>query len=990
MKAEKLRRVREIVRSASVLSGDDRQDLLLRECEGDDELLMETRRLLEAADDLTVDQVPEDPATRKRDPGVFVPGDEVSHYRIIDRLGQGGMGVVYRAVDVRLNRPVAIKFLPPAKISDVYLRERFVLEAQAASALNHPNIITIHGIEPIQDGSCIVMEFVDGKTLKEMLSSGTLALPEIVALSVQIADAVATAHAAGIIHLDLKPANIMVTARGLVKLLDFGIAKLTDPGGTSSTRGSSETSPGVVAGSAAYMSPEQARGLELDARSDIFSFGIVLYEMLSGRHPFASDSARRKAKEIVDRDPAPLRDAVPDAPEPLERLIGECLRKDRGERLQTMEEAHARLDEFAKSLTGTGSGIPAVDPSKTRPGLLATAAAGFALLAIGAIYWSWTQSRSTARSPRTLSRLTSDPGLSSSPAISADGKLMCFSSDRGGRGNLNLWVQQLGGSNPIRVTSTDSDEIDPAFSPDGTQIAFRSDREGGGVFVVPALGGDAHLLVPGCRRPRYAPDGRSIACWTGELGTGWIPGSARILLAPSAGGAPRPLFPEFAVSLAPVWMPDGKRILFLGRRVDKDTKAGKARGEIDWWIGSLDGGEPVQTGATAVFNEKKLTPRPGALGIAPDAVLPDGSAVLFSARQGDTTMLWQIALSPKSGKLTGEPIALSSGTEDAVHPAANHESIVFSSQTVTVNVWSLPSDTDRGKVTGELQPLTDGIAYQGYPSISADGQTLAYISARSGSGSVWIKDLASGRESQLTHDPIREYQPKISPDGSRVAFWRWDGKKSSSQIVALAGGLPKQIRESCGPPTHFSPDGTKILLESFTCAPNGLILADLTTGKQQHIIVANKPTNDIVYAGRFSPDQRWVVFHRTMRESTLRKVFVAPIRDFATPIPESAWIPVSDEGRHVEAAWAPGGNLIYYLSDRDGFRCIWGQRLNPVTKAAAGETFALRHFHSATRSILGVTGSVGGIGITALKDRIILALGDRRGNIWALNPEPRK
>jgi Tol biopolymer transport system component len=404
----------------------------------------------------------------------------------------------------------------------------------------------------------------------------------------------------------------------------------------------------------------------------------------------------------------------------------------------------------------------------------------------------------------------------------------------------------------------------------------------------------------------------------------------------------------------------------------------------------MDGGEPVRTGAYAAFLSQKLTPRSGAYAVAPETLLPDGKDLLFSARQGDTTVLWQIAFSSASGKVEGEARRITSGTEDALQPSSSRDLVVFSSQTVSVNIWTLPVDVASGKVTGELQRLTDGVAFQAYPSVSADGKKLAFVSARSGQWNVWLKDLETGQEFPLTHSAVRQYQPKITPDGSRVVYWQWDGQKSGSFTVDARGGVPEKLLESCGPPTHISPDGAKVLLETFTCVPSGLILADLAGGKQTHFIVADKSREHIAYSGRFSPDQRWVAFHCAVTGTALRRLYVAPVKEFASPIPEREWIPISEEGINREAAWSPSGHLVYYLSDRDGFRCVWAQRLDLSTGKPAGPATAVQHFHAAGRSILGVGGSAGAVGLTVLRDRLVLALGDRRGNIWALKVEDQK
>jgi serine/threonine protein kinase len=902
--------------------------------------------------------------------------EQISHYRIYERLGQGGMGVVYRATDMHLNRPVAIKFLPAEKSADHGRRQRFLREALTASSLNHPNIVTIYGIEQIDDAQYLVMEFVRGVTLADRIRQGKLAVSEAVSIAIQVADAVATAHAAGIVHRDLKPANIMITKDGLVKLLDFGIAKLDEPWRDSELNAGNFTTEGVAVGTLAYMSPEQARGQKVDARSDIFSFGLVLYEMLTARHAFSGDSALAVAHGIMADEPVNASNVSPDVPHELNELVLRCLHKNPEKRPQDMAQIKLVLEEL-RLRSQTGQLQLARPRSKSAEWVRRAAAAAIVTLAAlaGADWWLYHRSPANPR-PADLVRLTSDSGLTSFPALSPDGRMLCYSSDRGSNsGNLNLWVQQLGGGDPIRITSDDADDIDPAFSPDGTHIAYHSDRKGGGIYEIPTLGGTPWLVAPQGRRPRFSPDGAWITYWVGEVGSGFITGEAIMYVVAAAGGRPRQVRPEFAMAFDPLWMPDSKRLLFVGRLDGKSP----AVQSLDWWIAPLEGGTAARTGALEVFRSQKLLPRSGSYVIAPDAWAPGNGGLLFSARRGDTTNLWQLDISSR-GKIDGQPRRLTAGTNDEVNAAAAHDTIVFASHTVVVNVW---------RTNPELTRATDNVSYQAYPSVSADGRKMAFISARSGNWEVWLKDLKTGQEAQLTRGTIRKYQPKISGDGSRIAYWQWDGQKPASYIVDSQGEAVEKICEPCGPPTHVSSDGQRVLLETFTGYPSGILMADLATKKQYRLIVSADPHKSTPYAARFSGDERWVVFHRALSNSQLRRVFVAAIPSDASPILERDWIPITEEGRNLEAYWSSDGKLLYYLSDRDGFRCIWGQSLDSAMHPA-GPPFAVQHFHEATRSILGVGGSPGAIGLSALPGGLIFALGDLKGNLWALAPETQK
>jgi serine/threonine protein kinase len=427
-------------------------------------------------------------------------GRTISHYEILDKLGEGGMGVVYKAKDTHLDRFVAIKVLPPEKIANPERKRRFTQEAKAASALNHPNIITIHDIDEADGVYFMSMEFVAGKPLSGLIPRQSMRLAEVLKYTIQIADALGKAHGAGIIHRDLKPPNIMVTEEGVVKVLDFGLAKLMEPAGselaqtkTLTSEESSSTERGTILGTVPYMSPEQAEGRKVDARSDIFAFGSVLYEMTTGRRAFHGDSKLSTLSAILKEDPQPVRELVGDAPRDLEKIITRCLRKEADRRFQHMDDLKIALTELREEsdsgLKGQATDIPGGRVERGNRRLL-WLLAGLLLAAGVGVAW-WRLHGPSGNMPLTLTQLTTDAGLTYQPALSPDGKLLAYASDRGGEGNLDIWVQQVPRGEPIRVTHDGVDDSDPSFSPDGSTITFRSDRAGGGIYVVPALGGEA-------------------------------------------------------------------------------------------------------------------------------------------------------------------------------------------------------------------------------------------------------------------------------------------------------------------------------------------------------------------------------------------------------------------------------------------------------------------------------------------------------------------
>ncbi len=924
------------------------------------------------------------PDPDSKDPGALNEeswsGRTISHYRIVSRLGSGGMGVVYRAVDLLLDRDVAIKFLPPGGSADTDLRRRLFKEAKSASALNHPNIITIYEIASEQNVDYIVMEFVDGATLEESIYAQPRELKETLRQAAQIADALAAAHAKGIVHRDIKPANIMLTQSGLIKVLDFGLAQLrTEVDSPEQTR-TVLTGTGAVLGTWAYMSPEQARGEDVDQRSDIFSFGVVLYEMLTMRRPFAGATAVAALSATLTRNPEPASMVAKDIPARFDALIMGCLAKQPEDRIQTMTDVKDALQIFLAdpmhSWTAPAPRIPQrpVEPAavvkQRRWPLFASAAALLALLTGSALYWNMRHPAAEFPSIPVLTRVTGDSGLTAFPAISQDGKLVAFASDRAGEGNLDIWVRQTAGADPIRLTQDPADEYEPDFSRDATRIVYRSEKDGGGIYTIPALGGRARLIAREGHRPRWSPDSSRVAYWTGFPGPNFHPGTSKVFVVPSGGGPARQVGTEFAAIRHPMWLPTGSRLLVVGRFDSAES--------VDWWMLDLEGGKPVRTGAFAKFAKNRLSAPPLAEVITPDAVTRDGE-VLFSATSGDATNIWRMPLNMETGRISGNPLQISAGTGLELQPAVAglSGSVVFSALALNVNVWTLNVDANTGRAAGQPRPITRQLSFDAWPSLSANGDKLAFASYQSGKGAVMARDLATGQELPLTAPAAGESQPKVSFDGRYVAYG--NAQEHSGYVVSFAGGVPEKVCERCILPCGWHPGGRHILFEQ----GNGfqpLSLVELGTGKRQDFI-RSADGKMLINSGNFSPDGAWVAFH-VREQPTARQIFVAPaVLDH--PPDQSQWIPVTD-GKNMdrEAVWSPDGNLIYFLSDRDTFRCIWAQRLEPSTKRPAGAPFAVWHFHHSRESLTAVGSNVGAIGLSVARDKLVFSLGEITGNVW--------
>ncbi|MBI1787648.1 MAG: PD40 domain-containing protein [Acidobacteria bacterium] len=877
------------------------------------------------------------------------------------------MGVVYKATDTHLDRFIALKVLPADRVSDPERKRRFVQEAKAASALNHPHIITIYDIAQAEGVDYIAMEYVPGRTLDQLVRGKGLPLGLALKYAVQIADALATAHASGIIHRDLKPANIMVTEKDQVKVLDFGLAKLTERAsddGSGETATAPSTEDGAILGTVAYMSPEQAEGKKLDGRSDIFAFGAVLHEMLSGHRAFQGDSKAATMAAVLRAEPqTPMR-----APKEVERIVARCLRKDPERRFQHMDDLKVALEE-SKEESESGKVEPSERPVERRffSPTQWVVIAGLLLMVAGAGWWLMRGKKQPPGQAPVLTRLSSDPGLTTEPALSPDGKLVAYASDRAGEGGLDIWLQQVAGGDPVRLSRDPADDREPAFSPDGSQIVFSSEREGGGIYVISTIGGTEKKIASRGNRPRFSPDGAWIAYWAGERAAG-IYHTGRVFIVPAAGGTPRAVQPKFQEARYPVWSPDSKKLLFEGMQ-DRN---------LDWWVATLDSEVVVPTGAWSALRAQRLAPEQLLTGTQAQLVPVPGQwleeRIVFAAHSGDTRNIWQLRLSPKTFGVAGAAERMTSGTalegDPSLGPgaASGKSRLVFSSITENDDIWSLPLDPDRAKVLGEPQRLTQDMAPDTRPSISADGQKLVYNSYRSGNWDVLLKDLKTGRETALASTPAHEENPRITSDGAKVAYRIREGGKQNVYLVASSGGLPQKVIEDC---TVFpwASDGKSLLCASGA----GIFLGDVNSGEKRKVVENGGP------APKLSWDNRWIAFYRTA-EPGRTQILIAPMHQ-DRPASGSELIRVTDRSAwDVLPDFSPDGHLLYFMSQRDGARCLWVQRLDPATKQPLGTPQPVHHFHSARRSPLYVRS--GQVAISIARDKVVFTMEERLGNIW--------
>jgi len=657
---------------------------------------------------------------------------------------------------------VAIKVLPAGKVADPGRKLRFIQEAKAASALNHPHIVTIHDISNADGIDFIVMEYVPGKSFEQLIPAKGMSAPETLKYAIQIADAFAAAHLAGIVHRDLKPANVMVTDAGQVKVLDFGLAKLT---GVSISEDDAtltnlhQTEEGAIVGTITYMSPEQAEGKPVDARSDIFSFGSVLYEMLAGRKAFSGDSKLSTMSAILREEPAPLAELAPDIPPGLDKVVQRCLRKDRERRFQSMADLKVALQD-AKEDSESGVSVihvarPKAAASRLPIYLVYVAAAVVVHVALAGAWWKL--GRTPAPASKTIPFTTT--GAAYFPAFSADGKMMAFSAS-GADGNIDIYVQQIGAGAPLRLTTDPASDLNPVFSPDGRYIAF---SRGGNLMLIPALGGAERELGTGIA-PDFSPDGKTIAVASRESRAAQV----GIFLVSLETGQHKRLTsaPGAAYDSQPRFSPDGRSIAFCrsftAQSADLDTVP-------------VAGGEVKR----AVGDNRAIN------GVA---WMPDGGEIVYSTRRlGRPLELWRVT---SSG---GTPQPVSEAGENAYYPAVSRtdKRLAYVHSTYDENIWQL--DLTAGKASGPATKLIASTWQDNAPQYSPDGKKIAFASDRSGSFEIWVANADGSGTVQLTSQGGHSGSPHWSPDGRRIAFDASVGGSGDIFVIDAGGGAPRRI-----------------------------------------------------------------------------------------------------------------------------------------------------------------------------------------------------
>ena len=890
---------------------------------------------------------------RARPPSAHAPGDLLAgRFRIESLIAEGGMGEVYRAFDTELQIPVALKTIHRILARDNFAIERFKQEVQLARSINHPNVCRIFDLQkqPGKGGAdeyFLTMELLDGETLRAFLDrKKILSEHEAVAILDPLLEAMKASHERGVLHLDIKPSNIHLAAvqgqsAPRVVVTDFGLATT-----------SYEASVGdiVSAGTPAYMAPEQFDRQPASPATDIYAAGVVLYEMLCGRLPFTAKTASEMREQKILNQRIPPRQIMPSLSSRLDSALDRTLQPDPQKRF-------ASASEF----------LVAIRPRTNRIWMWSASAAALLVAVLGGFWLN----RPQGSAPLPIRKLTNDSGYSMDPALSpADGSTVVYSSDRGANGLRALWRVRAGGS-PVQLTFDDVDSSQPDVSNNGRLIVYRSEREGGGIYVMPSEGGRSTLLAHGGERPRFSPDGQWVLYMTKPATSSQRP---QVLAVSVEGRKSANISDGFRDAHNPIWSPDGKYILFCGTRTP-----GVPSEEHDWWLIDfpLRPGGSRKTGVAVSLNKMAGAPS-NTNRLNEDLAAWVGGYLYYVSPQPDSSSVWRVRFDVNSKEPKESPQRLTYGATSDLHPSVTGGKMVFASGAWNLDIWTLPLNANTGKPTGEPKRVTDHMDAEVAPAADAEGRKLVFT-LRGTRRELHFLDWQNGTESKLWSEPQEAADQAVwSPDGQWTAFRVLDNPKIRIYLRNIAGER-RLVCADCGGPTDWSPDQRHLLYEpGATIAFIGRL--DIASGDWTEWI---RHPQFSLRGARYSPDGKWIAFHAETAASE-RRIFIAP-NDAQSN--DDRWIAVGKPqgSRTVDfmPSWSPDGNLLYFLSQRDGFRCIWAQRLDAATKRPLGEPFEVQHFHRSRRSLLRLVSTRSEqIGFRVYRDRAFFAMDEVTGNLW--------
>jgi Tol biopolymer transport system component len=723
-------------------------------------------------------------------------GSKLGPYEILGQIGAGGMGEVYRAKDPRLGREVAIKVLPPSFSQDADRLRRFEQEARAAGVLNHPNITAVYDIGSADDAPYVVQELLEGETLRAVLASGKLPQRKSIDYALQIAHGLSAAHDKGIVHRDLKPENLFVTNEGRVKILDFGLAKLTQVGEGSGPQTNlptaAGTEPGVVMGTLGYMSPEQIKGKPADARSDIFSFGAIFYEMLSGKRAFHADSAGETMAAILKEEPADLSVTNQAISPGLERVVRHCLEKNPEQRFHSAHDLAFDIEALSGTTGQTAaaaSGPIRASRARSFTPILLIAAGALAGAAIA--FLGLRGGRSAAAGPVTAGptyrRLTNLSGAENSPALSPDGQTLAFIHRTENR--AHVWVQRVGGHKPIDLTpDCERTSFSPAFSPDGSLIAYGSRCGDGGIFIMGASGENVRRVTTFGGDPAWSPDGRELVFSTEPVASPYgRMGTSELWRVAIGGGEPRRICPDDAIQ--PNVSPHALRIAYWA------LPTGGSQRDI-WTIpykGLAPGEKPVPVTQDPAVDWNPVWSS-------------DGKTLYFLSNRDGAMNLWKIPIDEATGKTLGpaEPERLPAREVGGLAVSRDGRVIAYVDREVTFSIDRFTFDAE-GRLVGKPEEIYESSQEMADFDVSPDGKMFAFDSRGGAQDDIFVVQADGKGLRQLTDDAYRDRHPVFSPDGKRLAFHSDRSGRYEIWTVSTDGSNLAQLTKTTGTDTTIEP-----------------------------------------------------------------------------------------------------------------------------------------------------------------------------------------
>ena len=838
-------------------------------------------------------------------------GEHVGRYEILRALGSGAMGEVYAAHDERLGREVALKILRPQFAEDFERRERFEREAKAIAALDHPNIVTIYSVEEEDGTHFLTMQLVHGRTLSEVIPNEGLALDKLLDIALRLVEAVSAAHQRGVVHRDLKPSNVMVGEDGRLKILDFGLAKLrpteTDLAALGDPATIGLTLDGQIIGTVAYMSPEQAEGREADHRSDIFSLGVLLYEMATGGPPFTGDTPISVMSSIIKDTPSVVTQVRPTLPPHIGRIIRTCLAKDPIRRYQTAIDLRNALDDLKLELQSgetEKAALPDDDTLISAPvrrrapvpwrGIAAAVVAAVAVFFVGLLAGRTTMPADPPAliGAPVLTPLTGQAGLAGKPSWSPEGTEIVYASNEAG--TMDIWRRVLDG--PARqLTDFRASETDPVWAPNGRRVAYTDDRGNGGIAIISPEGGTPTSITSFGARPQWSPDSQRIVFdWRGDV----------YVVDAQATADPLSIVRDTSGHPHPVWSHDGRFIYFWNRT------------QADVQITDLEGNRTTSLSLVPTGEE-----------VAGLATSPDGTFLIVSrGPYGGNKDLWKVPLDPTRGLATGIGVRLTQPVNDDVDPALSPDGtrLAFASRRISRHLWGWQLDSETGRTNGIATQLTGAAELNYYPAVSPDGKMLVWTAHRTNQGLLHLLRLEGPpREVKATTawgTETREIGGTFSPDGTGLLFTSTEeGDYELWQVDCLEDCVPVSVTNSEHPDRDvlpaWSPRGDSVAYYSNRSGNWDVWLRSLANG------APSRPLTKSIHHEMYpvwSPEGNRIAYW-TNENDAGGDIWVmdangANAHAVAAGSAEEGW-----------GVWSPDGRWFYFTSDRSGAFNVWVQ-----------------------------------------------------------------